>query len=198
MQPVGKSGPLTNFINSGIVMSGLSICAQMPSMTSPRLCGGMLVAMPTAMPVPPLTSRFGKRRENGRFGRRFVVVRNEIDRILVHVLHERRAEMRQARFGITHGRRRIAFDGTEIALAIDQPFAHRPGLGHVNERRINDRFAVRMVVTAWCRRRSWRTYDACRFGNSDRSCIAKRMRRCEGFRPSRTSGSAREMITDIE
>ena len=31
------------------------------SMTSPRLCGGMFVAMPTAMPWLPLTSRFGKR-----------------------------------------------------------------------------------------------------------------------------------------
>ena len=30
-----------------------------PSITSPRLCGGMFVAMPTAMPVEPLTSRFG-------------------------------------------------------------------------------------------------------------------------------------------
>ena len=29
--------------------------------TSPRLCGGMLVAMPTAMPVAPLTRRFGIR-----------------------------------------------------------------------------------------------------------------------------------------
>ncbi len=29
------------------------------SMTSPRLCGGMFVAMPTAMPPEPLTSRFG-------------------------------------------------------------------------------------------------------------------------------------------
>ncbi len=27
--------------------------------TSTRLCGGMLVAMPTAMPVAPLTSRLG-------------------------------------------------------------------------------------------------------------------------------------------
>ena len=26
-----------------------------------RLCGGMLVAMPTAMPLEPLTSRFGNR-----------------------------------------------------------------------------------------------------------------------------------------
>ncbi len=28
---------------------------------SPRLCGGMFVAMPTAMPAAPLTSRFGMR-----------------------------------------------------------------------------------------------------------------------------------------
>ena len=28
-------------------------------MTSPRLWGGMFVAMPTAMPVDPLTKRFG-------------------------------------------------------------------------------------------------------------------------------------------
>ena len=31
------------------------------SIVSLRLCGGMLVAMPTAMPEAPLTSRFGKR-----------------------------------------------------------------------------------------------------------------------------------------
>ncbi len=29
------------------------------SMTSERLCGGMLVAIPTAMPVEPFTRRFG-------------------------------------------------------------------------------------------------------------------------------------------
>ena len=59
MQPVGKSGPFMNRINCGIVMSGLSIWAQTASIVSPRLCGAMLVAMPTAMPVPPLTNRFG-------------------------------------------------------------------------------------------------------------------------------------------
>ena len=30
-------------------------------MTSVRLCGGMFVAIPTAIPEEPLTSRFGKR-----------------------------------------------------------------------------------------------------------------------------------------
>ena len=37
-----------------------SMMAQVASMISPRLCGGMLVAMPTAMPVDPLSSRFGR------------------------------------------------------------------------------------------------------------------------------------------
>ena len=31
------------------------------SITSPRLCGGMFVAIPTAMPLEPFTSRFGNR-----------------------------------------------------------------------------------------------------------------------------------------
>jgi hypothetical protein len=30
-----------------------------PSITSRMLCGGMFVAMPTAMPAEPFTSRFG-------------------------------------------------------------------------------------------------------------------------------------------
>ena len=58
--PVGKSGPGTSFINSSSEMSGLSICAAVASMISRRLCGGMLVARPTAMPLAPLTNRFGK------------------------------------------------------------------------------------------------------------------------------------------
>ncbi|MQM40478.1 hypothetical protein KBTX_04538 [wastewater metagenome] len=33
--------------------------ATQASTTSPRLCGGTLVAMPTAMPEPPLTRKFG-------------------------------------------------------------------------------------------------------------------------------------------
>ena len=36
-----------------------SMTAMTPSITSRMLCGGMLVAMPTAMPVDPFTSRFG-------------------------------------------------------------------------------------------------------------------------------------------
>ena len=59
--PVGKSGPGTISISSSVVMSGFLMIAMVASITSRRLCGGMLVAMPTAMPAAPLTSRLGKR-----------------------------------------------------------------------------------------------------------------------------------------
>ena len=61
MPPVGKSGPGMYCMRSSTDMSGLSIMAQRASVTSPRLWGGMLVAMPTAMPPEPLTSRLGNR-----------------------------------------------------------------------------------------------------------------------------------------
>ena len=59
--PVGKSGPLMCCIRPAVSMSGLSMKATVAAITSRRLCGGMFVAMPTAMPDEPLTSRFGKR-----------------------------------------------------------------------------------------------------------------------------------------
>ena len=37
------------------------MAATTASITSPRLCGGMFVAMPTAIPEEPFTSRFGNR-----------------------------------------------------------------------------------------------------------------------------------------
>ena len=42
-------------------MFGLSMNAIVAAIVSRRLCGGMFVAMPTAMPLDPLTSRFGNR-----------------------------------------------------------------------------------------------------------------------------------------
>ena len=59
--PVGKSGPFMCCIRPVESMSGLSMKAIVAAIVSLRLCGGMFVAMPTAMPDEPLTSRFGKR-----------------------------------------------------------------------------------------------------------------------------------------
>ena len=59
LPPVGTSGPGTNRMSSSRPASGLAIRCRTAAMTSPRLCGAMLVAMPTAMPDAPLTSRLG-------------------------------------------------------------------------------------------------------------------------------------------
>ena len=86
--------------------------------------------------------------EDDGFGQALVVVRDEINGRFVHVGHEGRAEVGEARLGVTHGGRRIAFDRAEVALSVDEGFAHGPALRHVDEGRINDRFAVRVVVAA--------------------------------------------------
>ena len=64
MPPVGKSGPLTTSKISSMVVSlssstRLSMIFTTAPMTSRRLCGGMFVAIPTAIPVVPFTRRFG-------------------------------------------------------------------------------------------------------------------------------------------
>ncbi len=58
---VGKSGAGMSLISSSIAQLGLASRCRQASTTSPRLCGGMLVAMPTAMPEDPFTSRLGAR-----------------------------------------------------------------------------------------------------------------------------------------
>ena len=48
-------------ISPSTPIAASSSIATQASIVSPRLCGGMFVAMPTAMPEEPLTSRFGNR-----------------------------------------------------------------------------------------------------------------------------------------
>ena len=97
----------------------------------------------------PIDQQVGKGgRKDGWFGAGFIIIRNKIDRFLIHVLHERRAQMSQPRFGIAHGRGRVALDRTEVSLSVHQRLPHRPGLRHVDQRRINHRLAVRMIIAA--------------------------------------------------
>ena len=124
-----------------------SISAITPSMTSRMLCGGMLVAMPTAMPAEPLTSRFGNgRRQDRRLFGRLVVVGDEVDGLLVEIRHHRFGERLEPRFGVAHRRRRIAVDRAEVPLAVDQGIAHVEVLRQADERVVDRRVAVRVVV----------------------------------------------------
>ena len=63
MPPEGRSGPGSTSISSSTVGLGRRLVSTslIASRTSARLWPGMLVAMPTAMPEVPLTSRFGRR-----------------------------------------------------------------------------------------------------------------------------------------
>ena len=106
----------------------------------------MLVAMPTAMPVEPLTSRLGIRvgRTTGSL-LAFIEVGNEIDGFLFDVREHFLGDFRKARFGVTHGRRRIAIDRAEVSLAVDERIAHVEILREADERVVDRRVAVRMV-----------------------------------------------------
>ena len=57
--PVGKSGPFIICIKSSFVASLSSITFIIPSTTSLKLCGGIFVAIPTAIPDEPFTNNAG-------------------------------------------------------------------------------------------------------------------------------------------
>ena len=64
--PIGKSGPFIICMISSMEVSlsssiRLSIIFTVAPITSFKLCGGILVAIPTAIPVVPFTNRLGKR-----------------------------------------------------------------------------------------------------------------------------------------
>ncbi len=77
----------------------------------------------------------------------FVVVGLEVDGFLVDVFEQRRGDAREARFGVPHGRGRIAIDGTEVSLPVDQRVAHREILRHADQGVVDRGVAVRVVFT---------------------------------------------------
>ena len=87
-----------------------------------------------------------RRRQDRRLLRRLVEVGNVVDGVLVEVGHHRFGKRLEARFGVSIGRRRIAVDGSEIALAVDQGVAHVEVLRETDERVVGRHVAVRVVV----------------------------------------------------
>ena len=91
---------------------------------------------------------------------RLVVVGHPVDGVGVDVAQHLHGDLAEARLGVTHGRRRVALDGAEVALAVDERVAHVEVLGHAHERRV-DRLPRRAGGSCRsCRRRSWRTCGA--------------------------------------
>ncbi len=87
-----------------------------------------------------------RRRQNHRLLRALVVIRLEIDGILVDIGQHEHAGRRQPHFGVAHRRRRIAIDGPEITLPIDQRQPDRERLRHAHSRVVDRTVAMRMVT----------------------------------------------------
>ena len=131
--------------------------------TSRRLCGGMSVAMPTAMPEVPFSSRFGRRagRITGsssvpsKFGAQSTVPCAELAEQHVGVLGE-------LRLGVAHGREglRIVLRAP-VALPVDDRIAIGERLRHEHHGLVAGAVAVRMELADAHRRRCARTSCAC-------------------------------------
>jgi hypothetical protein len=75
-----------------------------------------------------------------------VVVGAEVDRVLLEFVEQLFGEGGQARLGVTHRCRRVVIYRAEVALAVNEHGAHRKRLRHANERVVDRRIAMRVVV----------------------------------------------------
>ena len=87
-----------------------------------------------------------RRRQDRRLFGRLVVVRDEVDGLLVEIRHHVVGERLQPRLGVPHGRGRVAVDRSEVALAVDQRVAHVEVLRQADQRVVDRRVAVGMEV----------------------------------------------------
>jgi hypothetical protein len=78
-----------------------------------------------------------------------VVVGAEIDGLFVDVFEQRGRDARQTRFGVPHGRGRIAVHRAEISLAIHQRVAHREGLRHADQGIVDRNVAMRVILAEY-------------------------------------------------
>ena len=87
------------------------------------------------------------RREDLRFLGRFVVVIDEIDRLLVDIVEQAFRRRCQPRFRVTHGSRPVAIHRAEVTLPVDKWQAHGEGLRHANHRVVYRLIAMRVILT---------------------------------------------------
>ena len=115
-------------------------------MISLRLWGGMLVAMPTAIPWEPLTSRLGNRAgsTDGLLHLPRVVVL-EVDRVLPDPLEEVVGQLGEPALGVPGGAWRV-IDAAEVALRVDEEMTHREVLPHADQGVVDGRVPVGVVV----------------------------------------------------
>ena len=87
------------------------------------------------------------RREDGRLLRAAVVVRLEVDGLLLDVADHLQRQRRHPALGVPHRGRRVVARRAEVALAVDQRRAHHPGLREPDQGVVDRGVAVGVVLT---------------------------------------------------
>ena len=146
MAPVGKSGPL--HVLEDFSQAGFGIFDQIDggvddfSEIVRRNVGGHA----DGDAARPVDDEVGNARgQDGWLDGGLVVVGHEVDGFHVDVGHELAGNALHAALGVAHGSGRIAVDGAEVALAVDQRIAQAKGLRHADQRVVDGRVAVGMV-----------------------------------------------------
>ena len=80
-------------------------------------------------------------------GQGLVVVGTPINRVLLQVAQQLHGGFCQAALGVTHGRRGVAVDVAEVAMAIDERSAHGEPLGQADHGFVHRGVTMRMVLT---------------------------------------------------
>ncbi len=86
------------------------------------------------------------RRQHDRLALAAVVVRLEVDGVVLEVVEQGHGGPRQPDLGVALGRRRIAVDRAEIALPVDQRQAHGEVLRQAHQRVVDRLVAVRVIL----------------------------------------------------
>ena len=76
-----------------------------------------------------------------------VVVGREVDGIFLEVLQQLLGNPGHPDLRVSHGRGRVAVDGAEVSLSVDQRVTKRKVLGHANDRVVGGGVAVGVVLT---------------------------------------------------
>ena len=87
------------------------------------------------------------RRQDHRFLLAPIVVRLEVDRLILEIVEQRHGRTCEPHLGIALGRGRIAVDRAEIALPVDQRHAHGEVLRHAHQSVVDRLVAVRVILT---------------------------------------------------
>ena len=87
-----------------------------------------------------------RRQDRGLLGPAVVVVL-QVDGVLVDVPQHLHGQRVEPALGVAHGGGRVVTGRAEVAVAVDQRVAQRPGLGHPDQGVVDRRVAVRVELT---------------------------------------------------